>query len=177
MGGNISNSSFPMAIIKPIKRRFERTNLPNTIMLTIEVILVPLTLILMWLAYLEKFQRPLWEVGGQNGWNSRSHLQQLSESNLAISGLAIATRLARLILVHFNTTSAYSCLFDVLNDIMLLGFWIYSVAAQCSNDLAHLNRVIVTSWHLEKGCTALNSMIVGDCILARICFVFSVLSM
>lgn len=84
--------------------------------------------------------------------------------------------MARLMLAYFNTVTAYSCLFDTLDDIMLSGFWIYSVAAQCSNDLTRPDHLIVTPWHIES-CGTLNSMIVGDCLLPRTCFLFSVLSL
>ncbi|OTB15760.1 hypothetical protein K445DRAFT_317404 [Daldinia sp. EC12] len=146
-------------------------------MLTAEIILVSATMLLMCFAYLDGFRQALLGVSGQNISDYRSHLQQLRESNLAISVLATVTCLARLVLIYFNIPSPYTCLFDILNDIILFGFWVYSVTAQCSNDLANPDRLIITPWHLEKSCGAVDSMILGDCLLARICFLFSVLSL
>ncbi|KAI0110301.1 hypothetical protein F4814DRAFT_441605 [Daldinia grandis] len=160
-----------------MKHRVSYRSLPQMISLISEIVLVSITMLLMCLAYLESSRKALWEVGGQSSWNSRSHQHILSESNLAISVLATVTCMARLILAYFNTTDAYSCLFDALNDIMLSGFWIYSVAAQLSNDFTHPDHLIATPWRLEESCGTLNSIIVGDCLLARTCFLLSVLSL
>ncbi|KAI1655143.1 hypothetical protein F4813DRAFT_181843 [Daldinia decipiens] len=104
----------------------------RAISLTAEIVLVLTTMLLMCLAYLERFRKALWEVGGQNSWNYISRQQQQSESSLAISVLAASTCIARLVLAYFKPAAAHSCLFNTLNDIMLSGFWIYSIAAQCS---------------------------------------------
>ncbi|KAI1798676.1 hypothetical protein F4811DRAFT_547625 [Daldinia bambusicola] len=149
----------------------------KTVMFTIEIILVSVTMLMMYFEYLESFGKELREVGGQYVSNYKSHLQQLRESNLAISVLATATCLARLVLFYFNIASAFACLFDVLNDLLLFGFWVYSVTAQCANDLANPDRPIIMPWHLERSCDIVDSVIFGDCLLARSCFLFSILSL
>ncbi|KAI1205203.1 uncharacterized protein F4807DRAFT_443856 [Annulohypoxylon truncatum] len=154
------------------------------------------TMSLLCCAYPERFRKTLWEIGGENGWNSNPRLriyfyanyqqppeiplvwtQRLSESNLAISVLATAVCSARIELSYFNLRPGFSRLFEVMNDMLLSGFWAYSVAAQSSSDLTDSDHLSVRPWYLERSCSILDESVVETCILAKACFAFSVLSL
>lgn len=164
--------------------------------MVIEFSLVIVTMSLLCCAYPERFRKTLWEIGGQNGWNSNPRLriyfyanyqqppeiplvwtQRLSESNLAISVLATAVCSARIALTYFNLTPGFSRLFSAMNDMLLSGFWMYSVTAQSSSDLTDPDHLSVRPWYLEKSCSILDESVVEVCVLAKACFALSVLSL
>ncbi|KAI1415448.1 hypothetical protein F5Y13DRAFT_144430 [Hypoxylon sp. FL1857] len=164
--------------------------------LVIEFGLVIITMSLLCCAYPERFRKTLWEIGGENGWNSNPRLriyfyanyqqppeiplvwaQRLSESNLAISVLSTAICSARITLSCFNVAPGFSRLFDAMNDMLLSGFWMYSVAAQSSSDLTDPDHLSLRPWYLEKSCSILNSSVIEVCFLAKACFAFSILSL
>ncbi|KAI0834408.1 hypothetical protein F5Y06DRAFT_279187 [Hypoxylon sp. FL0890] len=173
-----------------------RTGLSKAILLVAEFGLVITTMSLLCCAYPERFRKTLWEIGGENGWNSNPRLriyfyanyqqppeiplvwtQRLSESNLAISVLATAICLARITLSCFSVTSGLSRLFDAMNDLLLSGFWMYSVVAQSSSDLTDPDHLSLRPWYLEKSCNILDASVIEVCLLAKACFAFSVLSL
>ncbi|OTB01685.1 hypothetical protein M426DRAFT_25449 [Hypoxylon sp. CI-4A] len=147
-------------------------------------------------AYPERFRKTLWEIGGENGWNSNPRLriyfyanyqqppeipliwtQHLSESNLAVSILTAAIFSAKVALTYFGVSPLIYRLFGVGNDMVLSGFWMYSVIAQSSSDLTDPDHLSVRPWYLEKSCSILNSSVASNCYLAKTCFVFSALSL
>ncbi|KAL7628444.1 hypothetical protein AAE478_002647 [Parahypoxylon ruwenzoriense] len=147
-------------------------------------------------AYPEQFRKALWQIGGENGWNSNPRLriyfyanyqqppeipliwtQRLNESNLAISVLTVTISVVRVALGYFGVASSFSITYNALNDMLLSGFWMYSVAAQSSSDLTDPNHISVRPWYLEKSCNILDPSIVHFCFLAKACFAFSVLSL
>ncbi|OTA55569.1 hypothetical protein K449DRAFT_399899 [Hypoxylon sp. EC38] len=179
-----------------MEHRHNRIGLFKAIMLIIELGLVIVTMSLLCCAYPERFRRTLWEIGGENGWNSNPRLriyfyanyqqppeipliwaQRLSESNLAISVLATAICSTRIILFCFNVAPGFSRLFNALNDVLLSGFWMYSVVAQSSSDLTDPDHLSLRPWYLEKSCGIFDSSVIEVCLLAKACFAFSVLSL
>ncbi|KAI1133985.1 hypothetical protein F5Y05DRAFT_249496 [Hypoxylon sp. FL0543] len=171
-----------------------RTGLLKTVLLAIELSLVIVTMSLLCCAYPEWFRKTLWEIGGEHGWNSNPRLRiyfyanhqqppeiplvwTQGESNLAISVLATAICLARIISSCFRVTSGFSRLLDAMNDMLLSGFWMYSVVAQSSSDLTDPSHLSLRPWYLEKSCNILDSSVIRICLLAKACFAFSVLSL
>ncbi|KAI1377020.1 hypothetical protein F4677DRAFT_64641 [Hypoxylon crocopeplum] len=179
-----------------MKNRLAHIGLFKAIFLVVEFGLVLVTMSLLCCAYPERFRKTLWQIGGENGWNSNPRLriyfyanyqqppeipliwtQRLSESNLAISVLAAAVCLSRIVLAYSSVPGGFSCVFNALNDMLLSGFWMYSVAAQSSSDLTDPDHFSVRPWYLEKSCNILDASVVEVCLLAKACFAFSVLSL
>ncbi|KAI1394922.1 hypothetical protein F4819DRAFT_480028 [Hypoxylon fuscum] len=165
-------------------------------LLTLELILALVTMSLLCCAYPEDFRKTLWLVGGENGWNSNPRLriyfyanyqqppeipviwtQSLSESNLAISVLAVAMCATRIALVYFGITPRFSRVFTSTNDMLLSGFWMYSVIAQSSSDLTDPDHLSVRPWYLQKNCSILDASLVEACLIAKASFAFSLLSL
>ncbi|KAI2617659.1 hypothetical protein GGS26DRAFT_397405 [Hypomontagnella submonticulosa] len=176
--------------------RSSSMNFFRALLHSIEFGLVTVTLSLLCCAYPERFRKTLWEIGGENGWNSNPRLriyfyanyeqppeipliwtQRLSESNLAIAVLAATICSARIVLACFGVTPRFSRLFNAVNDVLLAGFWMYSVVAQSSSDLTDPEHLSVRPWYLEKSCDFLDAGIAGVCSLAKASFIFSVLSL
>ncbi|KAI0380594.1 hypothetical protein F5Y04DRAFT_94802 [Hypomontagnella monticulosa] len=166
----------------------------RTISLSIEFGLVVITMSLLCCAYPERFRKTLWEIGGENGWNSNPRLRiyfyanyeqppeipliwTQRESNLAIAVLATAICSARIVLACFGVTPHFSRLFNALNDVLLSGFWMYSVVAQSSSDLTDPDHISLRPWYLEKSCSILDASVASFCSLAKAQFTFSVLSL
>ncbi|KAI1102757.1 hypothetical protein F4804DRAFT_312129 [Jackrogersella minutella] len=177
-------------------RASRKVSIFSATLLAIEFVLVIATMSLLCCTYPERFRKTLWEIGGENGWNSNPHLriyfyanyqqppeiplvwaQRLSESNLAISILATAMFSTRIALTYFDVAWGFSRLFNTANDVLLSGFWMYSVVAQSSSDLTDPDHLSVRPWYLEKSCNILDASGVEVCLLAKACFTLSVLSL
>ncbi|KAI5862496.1 hypothetical protein GGS23DRAFT_570477 [Durotheca rogersii] len=174
----------------------ERISPCSAVLLAAELGLVLTTMSLLCCAYPERVRRTLWQIGGENGWNSNPRLrvyfyanyekppdippiwsQRLSESNLAISVLAVVISMVRIVLAFLGSASSFSAVFNAFNDMLLSGFWMYSVAAQSSSDLTDPGHLSLRPWYLEKSCEILHESVVHHCVLAKACFAFSVLSL
>ncbi|KAI1382928.1 uncharacterized protein F4822DRAFT_421590 [Hypoxylon trugodes] len=168
----------------------------GAILLVVEFVLAITTMSLLCCAYPEQFRKTLWEIGGENGWNSNPRLriyfyanyekppeiplvwdQRLSESNLAISILSTVICLARMVMIYSSVTPCFSCFWNAMNDVLLSGFWVYSIVAQSSGDFTDPNHPSVRPWYLEKSCDILDMSVADTCVLAKASFVFSVLSL
>lgn len=98
----------------------------------------------------------------------------MTDANLAISLLALAVCLQRIVLLWFDYEYI---LLRAIFDVMVLGFWRYSTTAQASSDFTDPEHPSARPWYLDHGCGGIDARDVNLCMTARVSYAFAIISM
>ncbi|KAK8876880.1 hypothetical protein PGQ11_001826 [Apiospora arundinis] len=159
----------------------------------LELLFSIITFVLFCSAYPDQYRTRLWEIGGENGWNSNPRLriyfyanyeeppeipyvwsQSLTDSALAIATLSLVLCITRIILSFYTFMMPALGLFY---DLVLAISWYYSVHAQSSGDFSDPEHISIRPWFLEKSCDVVAMQNRDACIVGKVSFYFGFLSL
>ncbi|KAI5917484.1 hypothetical protein F4810DRAFT_43243 [Camillea tinctor] len=188
----------------PTHDKMKHFSIIQLISFVFELLLTLFTLAWFANAYPDKYRTTLWTAGGEHGWNSNPKMRIyyyanyeeppdipliwsqrysyglsilpriLTESNLAISSLAVLVCLARGILLYRISLRKF---INPIYDLLLCGFWTYSVRAQSSSDLSEKDHWSIRPWYLERSCTDVEGDARDACVFAKVSYSFAFLWM
>ncbi|CEL07323.1 hypothetical protein ASPCAL10483 [Aspergillus calidoustus] len=160
---------------------------------TLELILVLISLSLSLHAYPDTCRTILWQYGGTEGWNSDPHARiyfyanyrepppipkiwsdEITESNLAISAISSVAWIVRLVLRRCRPSGStrYNNIL-LLFDAALIACWALSIGNQISGDFSDEAHPSEWPWYLVYRCDGLERPEYGCCVLARVLLWFS----